>query len=207
MIPSSVSPDNKADSPVPGGLRPALTLFLVLTMITGVLYPLAILLMGRAFFPHQARGSMVTHQRRVVGSALVGQSGRDAVFFWSRPSAIDGRSITSGGSNLSVLNPMLEAQVTSRTRTARVASRQSSANPIPVDLVTASASGLDPHISPAAALWQIPRVAEARKMEVAELEAMVRAHMEPRTWGILGEPRVNVLLLNIDLLERQGSHP
>jgi len=182
-------------------LRSTLGLFLVLTLITGVAYPLVVTGIARVAMPARATGSLVTRDGKAVGSALIGQSFTDAGHFWSRPSATGPQpynGASSSGSNLSPTNPALIDAIKARVKALREADPGNAA-PIPVDLVTASGSGLDPHISPAAAVYQVSRVARARGMDEARLRALVDAHIEGRTFGLLGEPRVNVLKLNLAL--------
>lgn len=182
--------------------RTALLMLATMTVLTGIVYPLAITALAQVAFSHQARGSLVVRDGRAVGSALVGQSFRRPGSFWSRPSAtspIPYNAASSGGSNLGPLNPALKAQVEARIGSLRRA--DSSIGKVPVDLVTASGSGLDPHISPAAAEIQVPRVARARGKSDDEIRRLVALHTEGRQWGLLGEPRVNVLLLNLALDE------
>lgn len=179
-------------------LRPALTLFALLSVITGLAYPASVTGIAQLLFPSQANGSLIRDGERAVGSRQVGQSFSDARFFWSRPSAIDYDATTSSGSNHGPLNSALHDAVEGRITALRSAGG-AAGEAVPVDLVTASASGLDPHITPAAALHQVPRVARARSVDEGELRSFVRARVEPRTLGLLGEPRVNVLLLNLEL--------
>jgi potassium-transporting ATPase KdpC subunit len=182
-------------------LKPALGLFLVLTLITGVAYPLVVTGIAQVVMPGRASGSLIERDGRAVGSALIGQSYADAGHFWSRPSATGPQpynGAASTGSNLSPTNPALIEAIHARVQALRAADPGNTA-PVPVDLVTASGSGLDPHITPAAALYQISRVARARGMAEARLRALVEAHVEGRTLGLLGEPRVNVLKLNLAL--------
>ena len=188
-------------------LRPALALLLLLTAGTGVLYPAVVTGLAHALFPRQANGSLVTAGGRVVGSDLIGQAFADPGHFWSRPSALTPRpydATTSTGSNLGPSNPALVEAVAARLAALR-ASDPGNAAPIPSDLVTASASGLDPHLSPAAARWQVARVARARGLAVGAVAALVDAHVEPRTFGLLGEARVNVLRLNLALDALAGT--
>jgi K+-transporting ATPase ATPase C chain len=186
-------------------LRPALVVLALLSALTGFVYPIVTTGLAYAIFPGQASGSLVRHDGRVVGSALIGQPFDDPRFFWSRPSAT-GRhpydAAASTGSNLGPLNPGLHDAVRARVEAWRAADPAAPAPP--VDLVTASGSGLDPHVSPAAALAQVARVARARGLPEDRVRALVEARVERRTLGLLGEPRVNVLLLNLDL-ERAGS--
>jgi K+-transporting ATPase ATPase C chain len=182
-------------------LRPTLVVFTALTLLTGVLYPLAVTGVGQAAFPQQAAGSLVLQGGKPVGSELIGQSFSAPRYFWGRPSATAPQpynAAASGGSNLGPLNPALTDVVKARIQALRDADPGNTA-PVPVDLVTASASGLDPHTSPAAALYQIQRVAQARGVEVTKLQALVAQHTEQPWFGFLGEPRVNVLRLNLAL--------
>lgn len=182
-------------------LRNALGLFLALTLLTGVAYPLLVTAVAAVTMPGRASGSVITQSGRAVGSALFGQPFSDPEYFWSRPSATGPQpynGASSSGSNLSPTNPALLDAIQARVQALRDADPGNTA-PVPVDLVTASGSGLDPHISPAAALYQVPRVARARGMTDEQLRALVAAHTEGRTFGILGEPRVNVLALNLAL--------
>ncbi len=182
-------------------LRPAASLLIAFTLLLGVGYPMAITGLARLAFPSQAAGSLLRADGRVVGSRLIGQAFSDPKYFWGRPSATTPKpynGIGSTGSNLGPLNPALLDQVKSGARSLREAD-PGNAQPIPVDLVSASASGLDPEISPAAALYQVPRVARARGLGVAQVEALVRAHEQDSLLGFIGEPRVNVLELNLAL--------
>jgi K+-transporting ATPase ATPase C chain len=157
--------------------------------------------LGQVLFPRQAEGSLIVRGGKVVGSALIGQAFEGPEYFWTRPSAtgaIPYDAAASSGSNLGPTNPALLDAVRRRIATLRAAD-PSNATPIPVDLVTASASGLDPHISPAAAAYQIRRVSRERHLDAARVAALVTRATEPRTWGVLGEPRVNVLRLNLAL--------
>lgn len=175
-------------------LRPAVVLLAVFTLITGVVYPLTVTGIAQVFFPHQANGSLIYEGDKLVGSELIGQTFEAPDLFWSRPSAAGYNGGSSSGSNLGPTNPALVENV--KARVAALGAPVEGQPTIPVDLATASASGLDPHISPAAAEWQIPRVAKARGVSEAKLRELVAQHLEPRTLGVLGEPRVNVLLLN-----------
>lgn len=182
-------------------LRRVLGLFLVLTVVTGVVYPALVTAVAALAFPAQATGSVLERGGRPIGSALLGQPFTDPGYFWSRPSAIapvpyDGAA--SGGSNLSPTNPALREAIAARVAALRAAD-PGNARPVPVDLVTASGSGLDPQISPAAAEYQVERVARARGLPVARVRALVAAHTLGRTYGLLGEPRVDVLPLNLAL--------
>lgn len=181
--------------------RPALVLFVLLSAITGLLYPLAVTGLAQGLFPAQANGSLVVHDGRVVGSTLVGQAFADPRHFWGRPSATAPEpynAALSGGSNLGPSNPALHEAVRARIAALRAADPGNAA-PVPVDLVTASASGLDPHVSRAAADWQVARVARARGLPVAQVRALVDTHTEGALLGFIGEPRVNVLQLNLAL--------
>lgn len=182
-------------------IRPALVLFVLLSAITGLLYPLAVTGAAQALFPHQANGSMVLHGGRPVGSALIGQHFSEPRDFWGRPSATAPapyNAMASGGANLGPLNPTLVDAVQARVAALRAADPTQHA-PVPLDLVTTSASGLDPHISPAAARWQAPRVARLRGLAPQQVERLIAQHTEAPLWGLLGEPRVNVLALNLAL--------
>lgn len=182
-------------------LRPLLVLFVLLTALTGIVYPLLVTGIGKLAFPHQVSGSFVTRDQTVVGSSLIAQSFQDPGYFWGRLSAtspMPDNALASGGSNLGPTNPALIDAVKARIDALRTADP---ANPaaFPVDLVTASASGLDPHISPAAALYQVDRVARARRLDPDVVRGLVISHIERPQWGILGEARVNVLMLNLSL--------
>ena len=182
-------------------LTAALRLLAVLSILTGLLYPLAMTGLAGLLFPGRAGGSLVTRDGRTVGSELVAQPFDDARHFRGRPSAarLAGDAIiVSGGSNEGPDHPGLRDSLRARVDSL-MAEAGPGAGPPPVDLVTASASGLDPHISPAAALWQAPRVAAARGLDPAEVAALIGHLTEPRTFGLLGEPRVNVLRLNLAL--------
>src|SRR6058998_3022689 len=185
-------------------LRPAVMVLVLLTLVTGVAYPLLVTGIAQAVFPFQAQGSPVVKEGKVVGSAIIGQPFDDPKYFWSRPSATSpfpDNAGSSSGSNLSPTNPDLIKAVQGRVDALRAADPGNTAR-VPVDLVTASASGLDPHISPAAALYQVPRVARARKMDAGAVQQLVEQHTEGRTFGVLGERRVNVLALNLALDRR-----
>jgi K+-transporting ATPase ATPase C chain len=185
-------------------LRPALTVFVLLTLLTGVAYPLVVTGIGQAAFSSAANGSMIETGGRAVGSRLIGQPFSSPRYFWSRPSATGPQPYNgalSSGSNQGPLNPALEEAVKSRIAALRAADPTNTA-PVPVDLVTASGSGLDPHISPAAAEYQVARVARERNMSANDIRRLVAEATDGRTLGILGEPRVNVLELNL-LLDSQ----
>ena len=182
-------------------LRPALVSLILFTVITGIAYPLLVTGIAQVAFPHQANGSLVIKDGGIVGSALIGQSFDDPRYFWGRPSATAPFAYNAGasvGSNLGPTNPALIAAVQRRVNALRAADPGNTA-PVPVDLVTASGSGLDPHISPAAALYQLPRVARARNVPPEAIRDLVDRHTEGRIFGLLGEPRVNVLALNLAL--------
>jgi potassium-transporting ATPase KdpC subunit len=182
-------------------LKPALVLLALLSIVTGLVYPAAVTGLAQSIFPAQANGSLIREGESVRGSRLVGQPFAAPAHFWGRPSATAPMPFNggaSGGANQGPLNPALEEAVKGRIDALR-ASDPGNTAPIPVDLVTASASGLDPHVSVAAALWQVPRVARERKLPEAQLRELVAAHTEGRQLGLLGEPRVNVLALNLAL--------
>ena len=182
-------------------LRPALVLFLLLTLLTGFLYPLLVTAFAQLLFPHQAAGSIVTRDGRAVGSRLIGQSFSDPRYFWSRPSATTPQpynGTASTGANLGPLNPQLTEAIKTRVAALRALDPGNSA-PVPIDLVTASASGLDPEISLAAANYQAARVARARGLPPERLQALIAQHTEGRLLGVVGEPRVNALELNLAL--------
>ncbi len=182
-------------------LRPALTLFVLLSLVTGLAYPLAVTGMAQVLFPHQANGSLVVKNGKPVGSELIGQAFADAGRFWSRPSAtapMPYNAANSGGSNLAPTAPALVDAVKARIEALRAADPGNTA-PVPVDLVTTSASGLDPHISRAAADYQVARVARVRGLPVERVRALVEQHTQGRWLGFIGEPRVNVLALNLAL--------
>jgi potassium-transporting ATPase KdpC subunit len=182
-------------------LRPALMCLIIFTVITGVVYPLVVTGIAQVLFPVQANGSLIVRDGKVLGSTLIGQPFDDPKYFWGRPSATTPFGYNAGassGSNLSPTNPDLVKAVQGRVEALRAADPGNTA-PVPVDLVTASGSGLDPHISPAAALYQVSRVARERKFSRETVLTLVERHTEGRFWGLLGEPRVNVLALNLAL--------
>jgi K+-transporting ATPase ATPase C chain len=182
-------------------LRPALVLFGALTILTGAIYPLAVTGAGQALFPVQATGSIVERQGVAVGSSLIGQSFTSPQYFWGRPSAtapMANNGVGSGGANLGPLNSALLDAIKGRVETLKAADPGKTA-PIPVDLVTASGSGLDPHLSVAGIQYQAGRVAAQRKLPAERVNALIDAHTEKQLFGFLGEPRVNVLALNLAL--------
>lgn len=182
-------------------LRPALVLFLALSVVTGLVYPLAVTGIAQVAFPDKANGSLVTQDGKVVGSTLIGQAFSDPKHFWSRPSATSPmpyNAANSSGSNQGPSNPALAEAVKARIEALRAVDPGNTA-PVPVDLVTASASGLDPHISRAAADYQVARVARARGMPERLVRDRVEQHTEQALFGFIGEPRVQVLRLNLAL--------
>jgi potassium-transporting ATPase KdpC subunit len=182
-------------------LRAAFTVFGLLTIITGAVYPALVTLIAQGVFPHQANGSVIVRDGKAVGSELIGQTFDGPRYFWGRLSAtgpMSYNSEASSGSNLGPTNPALIEAVRNRVKAVREAHPNQS-GPVPADLVTASASGLDPHISPAAAEYQVKRVAKARGLKDDVVRELVRKNTEARTFGVLGEPRVNVLRLNLSL--------
>lgn len=182
-------------------LRPLLVLFVLLTVLTGLAYPLLATVIGQAFFPDQVSGSLVLRDGKAIGSSLIGQSFQEPKYFWGRLSAtspMPNNGAASGGSNFGPTNPALIDAVKGRIEALKAVDPDNSL-PVPVDLVTASASGLDPHVSPAAALYQVGRVARARHLDPAKVRQLVLKSVEGPQWGIFGEARVNVLLLNLAL--------
>jgi K+-transporting ATPase ATPase C chain len=191
-------------------IRPAVVLFALLTLLTGIIYPLVVTGIAGVAFAHQAQGSLILREGKPVGSRLIGQSFADPKHFWSRPSATSPQPYNgtgSSGSNLGPLNSALTDAVNMRIQALQAADPGNKER-VPVDLVTASASGLDPHISVAAAQYQMARIARARKLDVWAVQALVAAHTQDRLGGIFGEPRVNVLELNLaldDLFARRAG--
>jgi len=189
-------------------LRPALSLLVLLTLITGILYPFAVTTISQTIFAEQAAGSLIRNNETMVGSKLIGQNFSAPQYFWGRLSATSPyphNAAASSGSNLGPLNSVLTDNVKARIDALLAADPDKhNGTPIPVDLVTASASGLDPHISPAAANYQIARVAQARHLDRTTVEKLVAENTEGRQWGVLGERRVNVLELNM-ALDRLGK--
>ncbi|MBB3179931.1 potassium-transporting ATPase subunit KdpC [Variovorax sp. Sphag1AA] len=182
-------------------LRPTIVLFVLLSAITGIVYPLAVTGVARTAFPEQAAGSLVVRDGKPVGSTLIGQNFTDPKHFWGRPSAtapMPYNGGASGGANQGPLNPALADALKARIEALRAADPGNDV-PVPVDLVTTSASGLDPDISPAAARYQAPRIARARNLPVEQVLAMIEARTEKPLFGLFGEARVNVLALNLAL--------
>src|SRR3989449_3286113 len=185
-------------------VRAAIVSLVLFTVVTGVVYPTLVTVIAQLVFPHQANGSLIVKGGKPVGSTLIGQPFDDPRYFWGRPSATSPfgyNAGASGASNLSPTNADLIKAVQGRVEALRAAD-PGNTTPVPVDLVTASGSGLDPHISPAAALYQVRRVAKARKMDAGAVQQLVEQHTEGRTFGVLGERRVNVLALNLALDRR-----
>lgn len=179
-------------------IKPALKLFAIMMVLTGIIYPVAVTALAHLFFPKQAEGSLVYDKGNLAGSVLIGQPFSDPKYFWSRPSASDPpyNPLASGGSNLGPTNKVLIEQISNRTEILKSSGIQA---PVPSDLVEASASGLDPHISVNAALVQVPRVARARNLSEDAVRNLVLQHVEGRQFGFLGEQRINVLELNLAL--------
>jgi potassium-transporting ATPase KdpC subunit len=179
-------------------LRPALVFLGLFTLLTGVVYPLAVTAVSQTIFPHQANGSLLEQNGVIVGSELIGQPFDDPAYFWGRPSLTSPHpynGAASAGSTIAPSNPALTDRVAARIAALQAAD-PTNTQPIPVDLVTASGSGLDPHISLAAAEYQAARVAQVRGLETAVVHQLITEHTEGRTFGLLGEPRIHVLNLN-----------
>lgn len=182
-------------------LRPVFMIFLLLTVLTGIVYPLLVTGVAQLAFPEKANGSLIRGEDGYAGSALIGQPFDDPKYFWGRLSATPDfpfNSASSSGSNLGPSNPVLVEAVKARVEALQKADPGNQSS-IPIDLVTSSGSGLDPHVSPAAALYQVPRVSRARGLSEDEVRHLVGKFTEPRQWGFLGEPTVNVLKLNLAL--------
>ncbi|CAL8480056.1 K(+) transporting P-type ATPase subunit KdpC (plasmid) [Caballeronia sp. S22] len=187
-------------------LRPAIVLFVALTVLTGLVYPAVVTAIGQAAFPHQANGSLIERDGKTVGSEIIGQQFDAPQYFWGRLSATTPNPYNAGsssGSNLGPTNPALADEIKGRIDALHAADPDNR-SPLPVDLVTSSGSGLDPEISPAAAAYQVARVAKARGMTSAQVEALVGEATSARQFGVLGEPRVNVLKLNLALDSARG---
>lgn len=185
-------------------IKPAIVMLLLFTVLTGIAYPLSVTLIAQTVFPNQANGSLLGSKEQPLGSELIGQPFTGSEYFWGRPSATVPTAYNggaSGGANLGPTNPALLDAVQARIKALHDAD-PSHSRAVPVDLVTASASGLDPDISPAAAAYQISRVAAARHLSPDSVRELVQHHTEARQWGMLGEPRVNVLTLNLALDKR-----
>lgn len=188
-------------------IRPAISLFVVLTVVTGVVYPLAVTGVAKAAFPEQAAGSLIVQHGKTLGSSLIGQNFADPKYFWGRPSATSPMAYNgqgSAGSNLGPLNPALTDAVKGRVDALRAADPGNKAA-VPVDLVTTSASGLDPEISVAAAQYQVARIARLRGVSPEVVEGVVARHVQGRLFGLLGEARVNVLDMNLELQRSSAS--
>ncbi len=190
-------------------LRPALSLFVLLSVITGIVYPLVVTGISRVLFPDDAAGSLITVAGKPVGSRLIGQNFANPKYFWGRPSATSPQpynGMASSGSNLGSLNPALVDAIKGRVAALKAADLYNGGS-IPLDLVTASGSGLDPHISPAAAVYQEARVARIRGLTPDAVHALVEKYTEGRQWGLFGDPRVNVLELNLALDRLVNQRP
>jgi potassium-transporting ATPase KdpC subunit len=197
----TISLDNKTPNPKTTMLKSALIVFVMLTIITGIAYPLAVTAVAQLAFPHQTNGSLIVNADKIVGSELLGQGFDDPKYFWGRPSATAAfpyDASSSTGSNLGPTNPDQLKAVHGRLDAIHQAQPNDS-RPVPIELVTASASGLDPEISPAAAEYQITRIAKARGLSEEKVRTLVATQTQGRTFGVLGEPRVNVLKLNLAL--------
>ena len=188
-------------------IRPAVSLFVVLTVVTGVVYPLAVTGVAKAAFPQQAAGSLIVKDGKTVGSSLIGQNFTDPKYFWGRPSAtapMANNGQGSGGSNLGPLNPALTDAIKGRVEALRAADPGNKAL-VPVDLVTTSASGLDPEISVAAARYQAARIARLRSVAPEVIDGIIARHTQGRLFGLFGESRVNVLDMNLELQRSSGT--
>jgi len=182
-------------------LKPAISILWVMALITGGIYPLLITGLAQLFFPHQSNGSLLVQNDRIIGSELIGQQFDQPQYFWGRLSATAGTAYNasaSGGSNFSVLNPALEEQVTARISALKAVDPENSQS-IPVDLVTASASGLDPHISVASAYYQAARIANAHQLSLDQVTTLIEQYTHPRIFAVLGEKTINVLEINLAL--------
>jgi len=192
---------------MPSMIRPALSLFVALTFATGIVYPLAVTGVAKAVFPAQAAGSLIVQDGKTVGSTLIGQSFSDPKYFWGRPSAtapMADNAAGSAGSNLGPLNPALTDAIKGRVDALRAADPGNTA-PVPVDLVTTSASGIDPEISVAAAQYQAARIARVRHVAPEVIQGVIARHTQGRMFGLLGEARVNVLQMNLELQRVSAS--
>jgi potassium-transporting ATPase KdpC subunit len=189
-------------------MRPAISIFVMFTILTGILYPSLVTVIAQTLFPHQANGSLIRQEDRMIGSSLIGQSFTNPKYFWGRISATSPspyNAASSSGSNLGPSNAALIAAVQERVNALK--QYDTSKDLVPVDLVTSSASGLDPHISPAAAEYQVARIASSRNLSEGKIHDLVAQCTQGRQFGLLGEPRVNVLELNIALDKVKGSEP
>lgn len=183
-------------------IRPAVVSFAALTLVTGVLYPAAVTIVAKVAFADKAEGSIITRDGHPIGSSLIGQNFADTSYFWPRPSSAGANgydAVSGSGSNLGPSNPALHEAIAARVKAVKAAHPDRASQPVPTDLVTASGSGLDPHLSPEAIDYQVERVAHARGLNPSDLRRIVTAHTEQRTFGVLGEPRVNVVELNLAL--------
>lgn len=208
QMPTSTVAESGSSSMNP--LRPAISVFLFLAIVTGLVYPLLVTGVAQAVLPHQANGSLVVVDGEVVGSELLGQPFEAPGYFWGRPSATGAHpydAAASTGSNLGPTNPALTERITASITSLEESGTRTGDARVPVDLVTTSGSGLDPHISPAAAIFQVERVARARGVATERVRELVDAHVEPMVLGVLGAPRVNVLALNLALDEAFGPLP